>query len=90
MAYKGTAIAARLACVFVFAGMSAYGAGQISTDSATSAAISSFVTNFNNGDACVAQTLPPTHVLFGTSKKVFAHYFFPYPVSLDNAAPANE
>jgi len=48
------------------------------------------VTNFNNGDACVAQTLPPTHVLFGTSKKVFAHYFFPYPVSLDNAAPAND
>jgi hypothetical protein len=90
MAYKGTAIAARLACIFVFAGMSAYGAGQISTDSATSLATSSLVTNSNSGDACVAQTLLPTHVLFGTSKKVFAHYFFPYPVSLDNAAPAND
>jgi Glycosyl hydrolase family 71 len=90
MAYKGTAIAARLACIFVFAGMSAYGTGQISTDSATSLATSSLVTNSNSGDACVAQTLPPTHVLFGTSKKVFAHYFFPYPVSLDNAAPAND
>jgi hypothetical protein len=48
------------------------------------------VTNFNNGDACVAQTLPPTHILFGTSKKVFAHYFFPFPVSIDNAAPASD
>jgi glycosyl hydrolase family 71 len=48
------------------------------------------VTNYNNGDACLAQTLPPTQILFGTSKKVFAHYFFPYPVSLDNAAPAND
>jgi hypothetical protein len=48
------------------------------------------VTNFNNGDACVAQTLPPTHILFGSSKKVFAHYFFPFPVSIDNAAPAND
>jgi hypothetical protein len=48
------------------------------------------VTNFNNGDACVAQTLPPTHTLFGTSKKVFAHYFFPFPVSIDNAAPASD
>jgi hypothetical protein len=89
MAYKGTAIAARLACIFVFAGMSAYGAGQISTDSATSLA-TSLVTNFNSGDACVAHTLPPTQTLFGTSKKVFAHYFFPYPLSLDNAAPAHD
>jgi hypothetical protein len=38
----------------------------------------------------VAQTLPPTHILFGASKKVFAHYFFPFPVSIDNAAPAND
>jgi hypothetical protein len=80
MAYKKTAPAARLACIFVFAGMSAYGAGSSPT----------LVTNYNNGDACVAQTLPPTHILFGSSKKVFAHYFFPFPVSLDNAAPASD
>ena len=38
----------------------------------------------------MAQTLPSTQILFGTSKKVFAHYFFPFPVSIDNAAPAND
>jgi hypothetical protein len=122
MAYKGTVTTARLACIFVFAGLSACGVGQSSTNSATPATTpaapatpaaptipatpaaapkteappttspptSSLVTNFNNGDACVAQTLPPTQVLFGTSKKVFAHYFFPFPVSIDNAAPASD
>jgi len=103
MAYKGTATAARLACIFVFAGVSAYGAGQTPFNSATPAAssktgastatllaTSSLVTNYNNGDACVAQTLPPTYVLFGSSKKVFAHYFFPFPLSLDNIAPASD
>jgi hypothetical protein len=28
--------------------------------------------------------------LFNSSKKVFAHYFSPFPVSIDNAAPAND
>jgi len=28
--------------------------------------------------------------LFNSSKKVFAHYFHPFPVSLDNTAPAND
>jgi hypothetical protein len=97
MECKATATAARLACIFVFAGMSACGSGQTSSDSSTPAATaatspktSSLVTNLNNADACVAQTLPPTHILFGTSKKVFAHYFFPFPVSIDNAAPASD
>jgi hypothetical protein len=90
MAYRKTATAARLACIFVFAGMSAYGAGPTPSYSATSATTSSLVTNFNNGDACMAQTLPLTYVLFGSPKKVFAHYFFPFPLSIDNAAPAND
>jgi hypothetical protein len=28
--------------------------------------------------------------LFNSSKKVFAHYFSPFPVSIDNVAPAND
>jgi hypothetical protein len=33
-------------------------------------------------------TMPSTNTLFNSSKKVFAHYFHPFPVSLDNTAPA--
>jgi hypothetical protein len=29
-------------------------------------------------------------VLFASPKKVFAHYFYPFPVSIDNAVPAND
>lgn len=35
-------------------------------------------------------TLPGTAALRASGKKVFAHYFTPYPVSLDNQAPAND
>ncbi|QFY11104.1 DNRLRE domain-containing protein [Nonomuraea phyllanthi] len=35
-------------------------------------------------------TLPSTAQLRASGKKVFAHYFTPYPVSLDNQAPAND
>ncbi|MGW2148445.1 endo-1,3-alpha-glucanase family glycosylhydrolase [Nonomuraea bangladeshensis] len=35
-------------------------------------------------------TLPGTAALRASGKKVFAHYFTPYPVSLDNAAPEND
>jgi len=34
--------------------------------------------------------MPSTNALFNSSKKVFAHYFHPFPVSIDNAAPAND
>jgi hypothetical protein len=32
--------------------------------------------------------MPSADVLFGSAKKVFAHYFLPFPVSLDNLPPA--
>ncbi|MGW0801404.1 endo-1,3-alpha-glucanase family glycosylhydrolase [Nonomuraea sp. NPDC002799] len=35
-------------------------------------------------------TLPGTAALRASGKKVFAHYFTPYPLSLDNQAPAND
>ncbi len=34
--------------------------------------------------------MPSTDALFNSSKRVFAHYFHPFPASIDNAAPAND
>jgi hypothetical protein len=34
--------------------------------------------------------MPSTNVLFNSSKRVFAHYFHPFPVSIDNAPPATD
>jgi hypothetical protein len=34
--------------------------------------------------------MPSAAALFNSTKKVFAHYFHPFPVSIDNAAPAND
>jgi hypothetical protein len=34
--------------------------------------------------------MPSANTLFSSSKRVFAHYFSPFPVSIDNAAPAND
>ncbi|PWC07741.1 endo-1,3-alpha-glucanase family glycosylhydrolase [Mycetocola zhujimingii] len=43
-------------------------------------------------DAAIAKPVaPPVVPPVGTNgKKVFAHYFPPYPISIDNAAPAND
>src|SRR5471030_190902 len=48
------------------------------------------VTSSTSGDACIPATMPSTDALFNSSKRVFAHYFHPFPVSIDNAAPAND
>lgn len=34
--------------------------------------------------------MPSADTLFNSSKRVFAHYFHPFPVSIDNAAPATD
>jgi Glycosyl hydrolase family 71 len=49
---------------------------------------STLVTSSNNGDACLPLTMPPANTLFSSTKKVFAHYFYPFPLSIDNLAPA--
>jgi hypothetical protein len=41
-------------------------------------------------DACLPTQMPSADALFNSSKRVFAHYFYPFPVSIDNAAPAND
>jgi hypothetical protein len=38
----------------------------------------------STGDPCRPFVMPSAATLFGSSKKVFAHYFQPFPLSLDN------
>jgi hypothetical protein len=45
------------------------------------------LTATNSGDACLPVTMPTTDAVFNSSKKIFAHYFDPFPLSIDNKAP---
>src|ERR1700730_15782171 len=38
----------------------------------------------NRQDACMPITMPSADVLFNSPKKVFAHYFYMFPLSIDN------
>jgi hypothetical protein len=44
----------------------------------------------NNGDACLPAPMPSTDAMFNSSKRVFAHYFHPFPVSIDNDSSAKD
>ena len=48
------------------------------------------VTSTNSGDACLPFTMPTASALFGSSQKVFAHYFYPFPLSEDNLPSAQD
>ena len=63
---------------------------QASATPETASATAATVTATNSGDACLPITMPTRDVLFGSSKKVFAHYFYPYPLSIDNRPPAKD
>jgi Glycosyl hydrolase family 71 len=41
-------------------------------------------------DPCRPFVMPSADQLFGSDKKVFAHYFYPFPLSIDNAASAQD
>jgi hypothetical protein len=41
-------------------------------------------------DPCRPFVMPAADQLFGSDKKVFAHYFYPFPLSIDNAASAQD
>ena len=41
------------------------------------------------GDSCLPFTMPASDALFSSTKKVFAHYFYPFPVSVENK-PASD
>jgi hypothetical protein len=44
----------------------------------------------NNGDACLPAPMPSSTTLFNSPKRVFAHYFHPFPVQIDNDPPAKD
>jgi Glycosyl hydrolase family 71 len=43
-----------------------------------------------NDDPCVPFVMPDASVLFASNKKVFAHYFYPFPMSIDNKPSATD
>ena len=59
-----------------------------SAPAASATAAAAVVSGSNNGDACLPLTMPSANTLFSSTKKVFAHYFYPFPLSIDNLAPA--
>src|SRR5262245_21783017 len=38
----------------------------------------------SNTDPCLAFDMPSVDTILNSSKKVFAHYFYPFPLSIDN------
>jgi hypothetical protein len=44
----------------------------------------------SNQDACLPITMPTADVLFNSPKKVFAHYFYMFPLSIDNKPSAQD
>ena len=56
----------------------------------TKAAVVAPLSTSNNGDACLAAPMPSSATLFNSTKRVFAHYFHPFPVSIDNDPSAKD
>ncbi len=48
------------------------------------------LTATNNDDACMPMTISPPDTLLQYRKKVFAHYFYPFPLSIDNRAASGD
>ncbi len=42
------------------------------------------------GNACLPFTMPPAAALFGSPRRVFAHYFYPFPLSIDDKPAASD
>lgn len=46
--------------------------------------------NSNSDDSCLPFVMPSSDVMFNSAKKVFAHYFYPFPLSIDNKPSDND
>ena len=46
--------------------------------------------NTVDDDSCLPFAMPSAGALFGSSKKVFAHYFYPFPLSVGNKSASDE
>jgi hypothetical protein len=90
MAFQSNAFTVFALAAFVLVSFTLTGCGSSSfaaTTTSTSAAAAAVPTAT---DPCIPLTMPSADVLFNSPKKVFAHYFYPFPVSIDNAASAND
>lgn len=61
----------------------------MSTPSAIAAPLRQAAAGGTADDPCLPFDMPTAGDLFGSSKKVFAHYFYPFPLSVDNK-PASD
>jgi len=52
--------------------------------SACTLALQAHAAGVDHQDACIPITMPSADVLFNSPKKVFAHYFYMFPLSIDN------
>ncbi len=68
----------------VLSGLMCLGTMLALTSSPVSA--TTLVTATNNDDACMPMKIYPASTLLGYRKKTFAHYFHPFPLSIDNRA----
>lgn len=78
MMYRHTVVVACLYALIAAAGCPA------------AAAASTSGTDTNHIDACLPFTMPDPAALFASPKKVFAHYFFPFPLQVDNKPPSQD
>ena len=60
------------------------------TVNAPAAAASAPLTATNNADACLPFAMPATDALFASPNKVFAHYFLPFPLQINNVPAAQD
>jgi glycosyl hydrolase family 71 len=73
-------IRAMMSCLLVITGFSMCGSGANALPQNSG----------NVTDACLPFSMPDAGALFGTSKKVFAHYFYPFPLSVGNKSASDD
>ncbi len=72
------------------AGTGASPSVQVSPPPAVTQLNPSPVSTTNSSDACLPFPMPTTDVLFSSPKKVFAHYFYPFPLAINQPAGAQD
>jgi hypothetical protein len=65
-------------------------AAHVPVDAGTDSSYDAPLVDAAPPNPCLPFTMPPASVLFGSSKKVFAHYFYPFPLSEDNQPSATD
>ena len=64
--------------------LNAIAVGLLTLCGACGCATAAIVAGTNSVDACLPFSAAGTDAMFNSQKKVFAHYFYPFPLSIDN------